>query len=224
MSIPLAPSLLHGSAAAIMAYGFLALHSLPVNDFIITQKGGHFQYLTIQGLAVAWLTMIVSLVCDVLPTGNGARVVKRTLLMIALPLAFVISSIYWTLLLLFPSLILQKMSTEQEPSSEAVPELLRIPLNVDLALHASPLISLLIDFFAFEKRYPAKHVKGVAPLVVLVSTIWYASWAEYCATFNGSFPYPFLTENDFNGRVIIYVSVAALAYACFCGINALKRV
>jgi len=144
--------------------------------------------------------------------------------MIALPLAFVISSIYWTLLLLFPSLILQKMSTEQEPSSEAVPELLRIPLNVDLALHASPLISLLIDFFAFEKRYPAKHVKGVAPLVVLVSTIWYASWAEYCATFNGSFPYPFLTENDFNGRVIIYVSVAALAYACFCGINALKRV
>lgn len=223
MNFHLIPSLLHGSAAAIMAYGFLSLHSLPINDFIATQKGGHFQYLTIQGLVVSWLTMVTSLVCDLIPASNGIRTVKRTFLMIALPLAFVISSIYWTLLLFFPSLILQKMSTEQEPSSEAEPELLRIPLKVDLALHASPLISLLIDFFAFESKYSAKQVISVAPLVVLLSTIWYASWVEYCASFNSSFPYPFLTENDLNGRLIIYVSAAALAYSCFCSFNSLKR-
>lgn len=42
--------LLHGSAAAIMAYGYNSLHNLPINGWIETQKGGHFQFLTIQGL------------------------------------------------------------------------------------------------------------------------------------------------------------------------------
>lgn len=41
--------LLHGGAAAIMAYGYNSLHDLPMNAWIETQKGGHFQFLTIQG-------------------------------------------------------------------------------------------------------------------------------------------------------------------------------
>ena len=32
-----------------MAYGYFGLHSLPVNSFIENQRGGHFQFLTIQG-------------------------------------------------------------------------------------------------------------------------------------------------------------------------------
>lgn len=41
--------LLHAGAAATMAYGYFGLHSLPVNSFIESQRGGHFQFLTIQG-------------------------------------------------------------------------------------------------------------------------------------------------------------------------------
>lgn len=41
--------LLHGAAASIMAYGWFGLHTLPINDWITTQKGGHLQFLTIQG-------------------------------------------------------------------------------------------------------------------------------------------------------------------------------
>lgn len=40
---------LHSAAAGVMAYGFLSIKTLPVNDWIETQKGGHFQFLTIQG-------------------------------------------------------------------------------------------------------------------------------------------------------------------------------
>lgn len=39
--------LLHGTTAAIMAYGYNSLSGLPMNEWIKTQKGGHFQFLTI---------------------------------------------------------------------------------------------------------------------------------------------------------------------------------
>ena len=39
--------LFHGTAAAIMAYGYNSLSSLVMHERIQTQKGGHFQFLTI---------------------------------------------------------------------------------------------------------------------------------------------------------------------------------
>lgn len=41
--------LLHGAAAAIMAYGYNSLGNLPMDAWVQTQKGGRFQYITIQG-------------------------------------------------------------------------------------------------------------------------------------------------------------------------------
>lgn len=43
------PLILHAGAAATMAYGYMGLHTLPINSFIESQRGGHFQFLTIQG-------------------------------------------------------------------------------------------------------------------------------------------------------------------------------
>ncbi|KAH7923523.1 hypothetical protein BV22DRAFT_578216 [Leucogyrophana mollusca] len=213
---------LHATAASIMAYGFLSLKSLPIDEWISSQKGGHYQYLTIQGLATAWLTMVVSVACDILPPISALRRVKRALLMIALPLTVVISIVYWSLLLFFPNLILQKEILENEPSSApAVPNLVRIPLEVDLSLHAVPFMSMVADFMLFEQKYTKKQARYGAPLLVLLYGIWYASCVEYCATFNGMFPYPFLTENPFEIRVGIYLTVASLAWGCFRVINAL---
>lgn len=41
--------LLHGSSAAIMAYGFNSLSSLQMDTWVNKQKGGHFQFLTVHG-------------------------------------------------------------------------------------------------------------------------------------------------------------------------------
>ncbi|KAG1756523.1 FAR-17a/AIG1-like protein [Suillus paluster] len=213
---------LHGAAVGVMAYGFLSLKKLPMDAWIRTQKGGHFQFLTIQGLASAWLTMALSLGCDILPSFTALRTAKRASLMISLPLAFVISAVYWSLLLLFPSLILQRPLLGSEPSSSlAVPELIWIPLKIDLSLHLAPLVALLADFTFFEKKYTRKQVQIGAPLVVLVCGTWYTCWVEYCASYNNTFPYPFLTENPFNIRIGIYTFVSFLAWGCFCLINAL---
>ncbi|KAG0705903.1 FAR-17a/AIG1-like protein [Suillus ampliporus] len=218
----LAALFLHGTAVGVMAHGFLGLRTLPVDAWIRSQKGGHFQYLTIQGLACAWLTMALGLGCDLLPSFTALRTAKRASFMISLPLAFVISAVYWSLLLLFPSLILQAQLPGSEPSSsQTVPNLTWVPLDIDLSLHLAPFVTLLADFVFFEKKYTRKQVQIGAPLVVLVCGTGYACWVEYCASYNNTFPYPFLTENPFNIRVGIYTFVSFLAWGCFRVINAL---
>ncbi|KAF9227510.1 hypothetical protein BS17DRAFT_725754 [Gyrodon lividus] len=211
----------HATAATIMAWGWFNIQNQPTQAWIKTQKGGHLQFLTIQGLAGAWLCMVLSVFCDLLPSVALVRRVKRALLMIALPLAFVISTIYWSLFLLFPTLILRPETPEDsEPtSSSAAPKLMRIPLETDLALHATPFTTLLIDFFLFERKFTKGQTNKGAPAVVLVYGIWYASLVEYCATFNKVFPYPFLTHSPFGIRVMIYTTVAGLALGCLRVLN-----
>ncbi|KAJ7172592.1 FAR-17a/AIG1-like protein [Mycena filopes] len=205
--------LLHVGAISAMTYGYNSLHHLAVNSWITAQYGGHFQYLTIQGLAVAWLTMAVGLVEDFFPSINGIRATKRMLFIAAMPIATVVSLIYWTLLLAFPHLILQAL-----PESPDSPMLL--PLKVDLCLHAVPAIGLLVDFMIFEHKYEKQASLNVVPITSLC-TVWYGWWVELCASKNGNFPYPFLTLNPLETRIGIYVGACIVACLSFYGLNAL---
>ncbi|KIM80725.1 hypothetical protein PILCRDRAFT_821982 [Piloderma croceum F 1598] len=208
--------LLHGSSAAIMAYGFNSLSSLQMDTWVNKQRGGHFQFLTVHGLCAAWLTMMMSLIADLFPSSIAIKKFKRVLLMTAMPLAVIIALIYWTLILFYPSLILLT-----DPLSSTPEALVWTPLPIDLALHAVPGLALFIDFILLESKFSKNEARYGAPLVVFLSTVAYSSWAEYCATFNGSFPYPFLTENPFNIRLVIYAAVMTLALASFWIVNAL---
>jgi hypothetical protein len=145
-----------------------------------------------------------------------------------MPIATIVSSIYWTLLLSFPHLILQAL-----PESSASPFL---PLTMDLALHAAPCLSLLADFMIFERKYSRKALFYVAPTVTLVCTVWYGWWVEHCALKNGtcastcvspescsfplSVPYPFLTLNPWEIRLRIYAGAGTLACLSFYALNA----
>ncbi|GAW06622.1 conserved fungal protein [Lentinula edodes] len=153
--------LLHSAAAAIMISGYHNLTKLPINAFISTQYGGHLQYLTIQGLFITCATTLISLLMDLFPSVNALKPLKRILLIIAMPLSITISSIYWPLLLLATQLILQNGSGEPSSSPHAPQPLLRIPLPMDLSLHAVPALTLLADFLLFEKKYTRKEIRGV---------------------------------------------------------------
>jgi len=200
---------LHATAAGIMTWGWLRLLELVVvRQLASAQMGGYFLFLTNQGLFIAWSCMVVSLFCDLFPSVLAVRHVKRTLLMISMPMAFVISSIYWSLLLFRPHLILPPTKPQ-------------LPLPIDLALHVSPLFALSIDFFVFESKFSKTHVRKAAPAALAVFSVCYASFIEYCATFNGAFPYPFLTHNPLVIRVLIYITTAGIALGCFRTFNAL---
>ncbi|KAJ7740719.1 FAR-17a/AIG1-like protein [Mycena maculata] len=208
---------LHVGAICAMSYGYNALHSLSAETWISNQYGGHFQFLTIQGLAVAWLTMAVGLLEDFFPVIKGLRSIKRTLFMAGMPIATMVSSIYWTLLLTNPHLILQAIPGEPGEAST----ILVLPLRIDLALHAVPCLALLADFMIFEHRYGRKAILYAAPAITLICTLWYASWVEHCATKNRTFPYPFLTLNPFEIRLRIYAATGTLACLSLYALNAL---
>ncbi|KIK08735.1 hypothetical protein K443DRAFT_128192 [Laccaria amethystina LaAM-08-1] len=210
MSRTLSRAFLNATAVGIMTHGFRSLGSLShVEDWIRSQYGGHFQYLTIQGLILAWLTMLTGLTIEIFPSSSTLRSLKRHLFLIAMPLAVVISLVYWTLILLLPGLIV--------PSDD-----LRLPLFIDLALHASPASALLVDFLIFDTKYEERELKYRVPFAATVFAVWYGLWVEHCAkNNNGIFPYPFLTENPLEIRIVIYIVAALVAIMSFRLINSL---
>ncbi|GJE95192.1 FAR-17a/AIG1-like protein [Phanerochaete sordida] len=213
---------LHTAAAAIMTYAWFELDHLPNNAFVEKQKGGHFQFLTIQGLVVAWVTMVLSLSADLFPSVEVIRKAKRAVFMIAMPLATVISTIYWGLLLFMPHLILrapEKGEWQPQVPSDDVPDLLRVPIKLDLALHAVPGTALILDFFLFEVKYAKHTARYGGAIVAAIASFWYSCWVEYCASYNGTFPYPFLTFNPLSIRIAIYAGASTFAYLIFQVLN-----
>ena len=109
-------------------------------------------------------------------------------------------------------------------------------MELDLALHAIPGTTLVLDFFLFEEKYAKKQARLGGAAVAIAAGLWYSCWAEYCASFNGiceslslvsdkslslicdalfTVPYPFLTFNPFHIRVAIYSGVTLFAYTIF---------
>ncbi|KAK0498892.1 FAR-17a/AIG1-like protein [Armillaria luteobubalina] len=221
MAFSPSPVLLHSAAAAIMAWAHSQLGNSPIDPIVETQYGGHYQFLTILGLVASLCTMGVALLVDLFPSVPALRSLKRAMLMVCMPVEAVIVSVYWTLLLLFPSLILQKYVPSELTSSQDALPLARIPLSLDLAMHVVPGLSLVLDFLVFEKKYSQELVKLAVP-VVLTCGGMYSSWAERNAKLNdGIFPYPFLTENPFETRLGIYVGACVIGYVYFRVLNAL---
>ena len=95
----------------------------------------------------------------------------------------VISLVYWPLVILFPQLILPR--AWDSANSAEIPPLVRIPLWIDLALHATPALSILVDFFLFESKYQWKDVQVGAPIATAAYALCYSLWVEHCGKING---------------------------------------
>ncbi|KAK0205390.1 FAR-17a/AIG1-like protein [Desarmillaria ectypa] len=208
------PVLLHCSAATIMVCGFNWLNQLPFGTLASKQYGWHYPALTVLGLHIAFLAMIVGLLVDLAPSLKALRTLKRALIMVAMPVEAVIASIYWTLITFYPSLI--KISATEDGTP--VPF---IPLSIDLSLHAVPGIALVADFLWLEKKYSRRTVARYSIPTMVVCTVAYGTWVEWCARINGFFAYPFLTDNQFAIRLGIYAGGACVGYLSFRILNAI---
>ncbi|KAI0314269.1 FAR-17a/AIG1-like protein [Amylostereum chailletii] len=204
-------TLLHASAAYTMAWGWFALSGTGFDEWVHVQKGGHTQFLTIQGLAVAFTTMALALVNDIFPQIPFVKQTKRAFGLLSLPLAFVVSTIYWSLIIFLPDMIIPQPGVPSGAPSAVAPPPLLLPLSTDLALHAAPFLSLLLDFFVFDRKFSKSEMVRTAPAMAVAMAVWYGSWVEHCASYNGVFPYPFLTENPLPIRVFIYAGATLLA-------------
>ncbi|WVR05049.1 hypothetical protein IAU60_002061 [Kwoniella sp. DSM 27419] len=218
----------HMGSAAVMLQGFMSLQALPLKGMMEKQYGGFFQYLTILGLFGTIIGMVLSGICDYLPAVQGIKSVKRVFLLFALPVEIVISSIYWSIILIAPQLMLPPrpdlQSAPEPASAEAVGDgLFRIPLWMDMSMHLLPAVALILDFFILEKKFHPPSSTIGALLLAASFGAGYSIWIEHCATINGAFPYPFLNIMDLPGRVATYVGSTLGAWVVFRGLNALHN-
>ncbi|KAF8334045.1 FAR-17a/AIG1-like protein [Cantharellus anzutake] len=218
MALAVSTALLRLAALYIMKWGYDRLSDLPNAKAIGGQRGGYFQFLTIQGLVLAWVTIFLALISDLFHSVSLIRTVKRKLLMISLPVATVVASVFWTLNASAPHLLLPSES----PSASATPSLIRAPLPVDLALHAIPSLAMVFEFFFREEAYTKYEIKKNAWVMAVSFTTWYSGWVEYLASINKRYPYPFL-EAPVTVRIGIYIGAATFGYFSFRVLNSLHR-
>ncbi|KAG9027947.1 hypothetical protein FS837_004022, partial [Tulasnella sp. UAMH 9824] len=136
-----------------------------------------------------------------------------------------VATIYWSLILFMPTLMapaVQNPTTEPTSASPPLPALFFIPLPIDLALHLSPVLALVLHFYFLEAKYSLRWVNHRAPVVAAVFATWYSGFAEWCALENKSFPYPFLNV-ALPIRLTIYATSTLIAISSFKGLNRIHK-
>lgn len=230
--------LLHSVGAATMLYGYKSLGRLGnFDEWIRSQYGGHSQYLTIDGLFCAIFVMLLGLLGDLFPPQkphsksvdreasnlvSRLTQLKRLVLLVALPVSVVVATVYWLMILFMPHLMLSD-ALATEPTVMGEKTLFRIPLDIDLALHGFPGPFLLLDFFLYEEKFSKTTMDQYAPVLATLVSVFYASWVEYCASYNNIFPYPFLTLSPLPGRIAIYIGCTVFAVTMVRFVNWLHR-
>ncbi|KAI5997372.1 FAR-17a/AIG1-like protein-domain-containing protein [Pisolithus albus] len=130
---------------------------------------------------------------------------------------FVVTSVYWSLRMFAPSLIL--LPTEASSTPSLPPRgLMRLPLPIDLAMHLAPFVSLLIDFALFEPKFSSRQM-AIAPIVMITYATVYAGALERFAALNDFFPYPFLDVSSLPIRIAIYAGASCVGLGCLAFLN-----
>ncbi|GAA5929588.1 uncharacterized protein JCM15063_004193 [Sporobolomyces koalae] len=210
-TVPRSPAAiaLHVVAFASLSWSFLQLFKpSPIHDFMVSQYGGHWQYLTILSLAIAWLTFLCALLKDAFPSVNLFARLKTSLGVIATPIEGFVALMYWGLMLIDPSLLVP-------PDPEFY-----LPLKLDVSIHGLPAVYLWLDFLCFSPPFP----KAARPLTLSASAVvLYTAWMEWTASKNGRFPYPFLDDMSQAQRSIFYLFQIPLVIALFKAANGLHH-
>ncbi|CEQ42988.1 SPOSA6832_04861 [Sporobolomyces salmonicolor] len=180
----------------------------PMHDFMASQYGGHWQFLTILSLAAAWLTFAFALLKDAFPSVTLFARLKTTLAIVAVPVEGFVGVLYWSMQLYDPSLL-----TPPNP-------LFVLPFHLDISIHGLPAVLLWADFLAFSPPFP----KEANPASIAVTaTMSYVAWMEFVASRNGTFPYPFLNELTKAQRSIFYLFQIPVVIVLYRGANGLHH-
>ncbi|KAL9933649.1 hypothetical protein V8E36_007307 [Tilletia maclaganii] len=200
----------HAVGFASCFSAFTELHTVSAISGIDIESefGGHWQFLTNIGLSFTAVSFALSLLLDLAPHVKPLRAAKLFFATPALPAEALIAALYWTLLSINPDLLIPSVK-KPDPSNPGafIMESIRLPIWLDLRLHAFPGVLMLIDYYAFS---PAWSKNTHALIVGGVPTLIYVAWATLCAHFNGHYPYPLLTEASIPARLGIYAGSLAV--------------
>ncbi|KAI8944160.1 FAR-17a/AIG1-like protein [Xylaria longipes] len=183
--------LLHtaGIVSFLASFRFLAQWETPMP----TGFGGHYQFLTIIGLALALCTFAVGLVAD-LTLSPGLFQVKNALAVCSTPLEVLITVLFWGLCAIDKSLVFPPES-----------DLNFIP---NFGFHAAPGLFLTLDLLWLSPPWTIGGYAAVALSQTLALLYWF--WVEYCYRRNGRYPYPIFDILSTWQRALLFAFSASL--------------
>ncbi|CAD6932650.1 unnamed protein product [Tilletia controversa] len=196
-----------GFASCFSAFNELHTVSAISGHDIEQEFGGHWQFLTNIGLSFTAASFALSILLDFAPHFKPLRAAKLFFATPALPAESLIAALYWTLLSISPDLLIMPSQTEDPLTGKIILTSIRLPIWLDLRLHAFPGVLMLIDYYFFS---PAWSENTQALVVGGAPTLVYIAWVTVCAHFNGHYPYPLLTEASVLGRLGIYAGSLAV--------------
>ncbi|KAI0009113.1 FAR-17a/AIG1-like protein [Xylariaceae sp. FL0662B] len=183
--------LLHlaGIASFIASFKFLYAWNTPMSAAF----GGHYQFLTIIGLALALCTFTVGLLAD-LTLSTRLYQLKNFLSVCSAPLEVLISILYWGLCAIDKSLLF--------------PPEFQLDFLPDLGFHAAPALFLTLDLLLLSPPWTVNGYSALALSEVLAFLYWF--WVEYCFTQNGWYPYPIFDMLSTWQRALLFTFSASL--------------
>lgn len=164
----------HILALAAFTFAFQSLDGL--SDIsgidIESQFGGHYQFLTNLGLWISRLGMLLALLTDFFPQVQRLKMLKMSTCVATLPVETLITMLYWSIVHINPDLLIppKKMIDPNNPA-QFIWQTVRIPLHIDLSLHAAPALFLLVDYLFFSPPFPSS-IKPTAISATATIAYW----------------------------------------------------
>ncbi|KAJ9157191.1 Integral membrane protein [Pleurostoma richardsiae] len=157
------------------------------------QFGSHYQYLTMIGLALAYLSMIFGFLADVslVPAFFD---VKNIISVCSAPLEVIITLLFWGIYMIDPALLF--------------PPDRQLPFLINFGLHALPAIMLTLDLLIFSPPWTIKAYGALGLSLVLAFAYW--GWVEVCFRYNDEYPYPLFGLLNTQQRVLLFTFSAVL--------------
>lgn len=153
-----------GIISFLSSFRFLQNWETPISSSF----GGHYQFLTIIGLALALCTFTVGLVAD-LTLSPDLFQAKNSLAVCSAPLEVLITVLFWGLCAIDKNLVFP-------PESE-------LELLPNFGFHAAPGLFLTLDLLLLSPPWTIDAFAAVALSQTLAFLYWF--WIEYCYRQNG---------------------------------------
>lgn len=205
-------SIWYGVGLASCSFAFFQFQELEklTGVDLSSQFGGHYQFLTNISLVLTSVTLLLGITRAVSSSLPLVRELKSLASTITMPIEVMVSLLYWTFLAIDPALLIpsRKVPDTLNPG-QFVMETVRLPLLIDLCMHAFPAILLLVDFLVFSPPLPLRCPSVLTSWPIwtsVLSTMSYCLWAEVCNAHNGHYPYPLLSMLSTPHRVALYIA------------------
>ncbi|KAK8175686.1 putative integral membrane protein [Phyllosticta citrichinensis] len=157
--------------------------------------GWHFQHLTILTLAMTLLAFVLGILAD-LTLSARLFYLKNILAVVAAPLEFCVTVLYWGIRSIDPMLLLH-------------PDSPMPPVIVDHSFHTFPTLLCLLDLLLLSPPWTLTFIPSLGLAGALAAAYWF--WVEACAAHNnGVYAYPLFGLLDTWSRVQVFVGAAVI--------------